>query len=54
MKRARPELGNTQFKYSVTVDHDMTEAAVAAVVTSECRPVDVHCRIFLCSCGDSG
>ena len=53
MKRARPELGNTQFEYSVTIDHDMTEAAVAAVVKGECRPVDVHCRIFLCSCGDS-
>ena len=54
-KRARPDLGNTQFQYSVTIDHDMTEAAVAAVVASECRPVDVHCRrMFLYSCGGSG
>ena len=53
-KRAYPDLKNTQFEYSVTIDHDMTQAAVAAVVTSECRPVDVHCRMFLCSCGDSG
>ena len=35
-KRARPNLGNTQFEYSVTIDHDMTDAAVAAVVMSEC------------------
>ena len=35
-KRARPDLKNTQFEYSVTLDHDMTGAAVAAVVTSEC------------------
>ena len=45
-KRARPDLGNTQFEYSVTLDHDMTEAAVAAVVTSECRPVDVALSYF--------
>ena len=35
-KRARPSLGNTQFEYSVKLDHDMTAAAVAAVVKSEC------------------
>ena len=41
-KRARNELGNTQVKYSVTLDHDMTAAAVAAVLESECRTVNVH------------
>ena len=35
-KRARPSLGNTQFEYSVTLDHDMTGAAVAAVIISGC------------------
>ena len=38
-KRARTQLGNTQFEYSVIIDHDMTEAAVAAVLQSECRTV---------------
>ena len=41
-KKARNELGNTQVKYSVTLDHDMTAAAVAAVLESECRIVNVH------------
>ena len=39
-KQARNELGNTQFDYSVKIDHDMTAASVAAVLESEC--VNVH------------
>ena len=31
-KRARPDLGNTQLMFSIKLDHDMTGAAVAAVV----------------------
>ena len=34
-KRAANQLSNTQFEYSVTLDHDMTGAAVAAVLRSE-------------------
>ena len=34
-KRARVFGGNTQIEYSVIIDHDMTEASVAAVVRSE-------------------
>ena len=41
-KQARNELGNTQFDYSVKIDHDMTAASVAAVVESECYTVNVH------------
>jgi len=33
-KRARSQPGNTQFQFSVTIDHDMTSAAVAAVIKS--------------------
>ena len=46
-KRARTGLTNTQFEYSVTIDHDMTGAAVAAVFESkcQCRTVNV-CRIY--------
>ena len=54
-KRARTgtQLGNTQLEYSVKIDHDMTGATVAAVLTSEYHPVNVQCRatsMFLCSC----
>ena len=52
-KRAANQLSNTQFEYSVTLDHDMTGAAVAAILRSECRPVDVHYRMLLCSCRES-
>ena len=53
-KRAANQLSNTQFEYSVTLDHDMTGAAVTAVLRSECRrPVDVHCCMLLCSCRGS-
>ena len=41
-KRARNELANTQVKYSVTLDHDVTAAAVAAVLESEYRIANVH------------
>jgi hypothetical protein len=34
-QRGRTELGNTQLKFSVTLDHDMTGVAVAAVLQSE-------------------
>ena len=40
-KSGRTQLGNTQQKFSVTVDHDMTGASVAAVFKSECRTVNV-------------
>ena len=49
-KRARTQFGNTQFEYSAKIDHDMTGATVAAVLTSEYRPVNVQCRMLLCSC----
>ena len=48
VKRGRTEIGNTQQTFSVSVDHDMTGAAVAAVFQSECRTFsNVHRRIFL-------
>ena len=34
-KRAANQLSNTQFEYSVTLDHDMTAAAVVAILRSE-------------------
>jgi hypothetical protein len=46
-KRARPDLGNTQLMFSMKIDHDMTGAAVAAVVTSKFRTVNVHRSMFL-------
>ena len=52
-KSGRTQLGNTQQQFSVTVDHDMAGASVAAVFESEYRTVDVHCRIFLCLCRKS-
>ena len=52
-KTGRTQLGNTQQIFSVKVDHDMTQASVAAVFESECRTVNVRCRIFLCSCRES-
>ena len=53
-KKGRTQLGNTQQQYSVTLDHDMTGATVSAVFESECRTVDVHCRMFLkYSCRES-
>ena len=47
VKRGRTELGNTQQEFSVTIDHDMTGASVSAVLESECRSVNVYCRMFL-------
>ena len=49
------QLGNSQQKFSATVDHDMNQASVAAVFESECRrrTVNVHCRIFLYSYRES-
>ena len=44
---------NTHPQFSVTIDHDMTDASVSAVFKSECRTVNVHCHIFLCSCRES-
>ena len=49
-KRARTFLGNSQIEHSVTIDHDMTGASVAAVFTSECRTVNAY---FPCSCRES-
>ena len=46
-KSGRTQVGNTQQQYSVTIDHDMTGASVAAVFESKCRTVNVHCRMFL-------
>ena len=37
IKKGRTEIGNTQQKFSVAVDHDMTGAAVAAVFESRYR-----------------
>ena len=54
IKRGRTEIGNTQQKFSVAVDHDMTGAAVAAVFESRCRTFNVQCHMFLCSKGMSG
>ena len=34
-KRGRTQLGNFQVEYSVKIDHDMTEASVAAIFESE-------------------
>ena len=48
-KRARTQLANTQLEFSVKIDHDITGAAVAAVIQSECRTVYFHCLKFLCS-----
>lgn len=45
-KRARPELGNTQFTFPVTVAHNMFGASVSGVVKSECPTVNVHRRMF--------
>ena len=42
IKKGRTEIGNTQQKFSVAVDHDMTGASVAAVFES-------RCRTFVCS-----
>ena len=55
VKSGRTQLGNTQQTFSVTVDHDMNGASVAAVFKSECRTINlnVRCRIFLCSCRES-
>ena len=36
-QRGRTEIGNSQQKFSVTIDHDMTGAAVDAVFESKCR-----------------
>ena len=52
-KSGRTQLGNTQQIFSVKVDHDMAQASVAAVFESECRTVNVRCRIFLCSSRES-
>ena len=49
-KRARADLGNTQLMFSIKLDHDMTGAAVAAVVKSKFRTVNVHRSMFLYSC----
>ena len=53
-KRARPELANTQLEFSVKIDHDITLAAVAAVIQSECCTVYFHRLMFLCSCRELG
>ena len=44
-KRGRTEIGNTQQEFSITIDHDMNQASVAAVFESERHTVNV--RIFL-------
>ena len=36
-KKGRTKLGNTQQQFSITVDHDMNQASVAAVFESECH-----------------
>ena len=47
VKSGRTQLGNTQQQFSVKVDHDMTDASVAAVFKSEYRTVNKN---ILCSC----
>ena len=54
IKKGRTEIGNTQQTFSVSVDHDMTGAAVAAVFESRCRTFNVQRHMFLCSKGMSG
>ena len=46
-KRGRTEIGNTQQLFSVSIDHDMNQASVAALFESESCTVNVHCLIFL-------
>ena len=41
-QRGRSQLGNSQQQYSVTIDHDMNQASVAAVLESERRIVNVR------------
>ena len=50
VKNGRTQLGNTQQQFSITVDHDMTDASVAAVFKSECRTVNK--KIFLFNVGN--
>ena len=47
--------GIISLKYSITLLHDnvMTGTAVAAVLQSECRTVNVRRLMFLCSCRKS-
>ena len=44
-KRARNEIGNIQVQFTAKIDHDMAGASVAAVLESECRPINDHCHI---------
>ena len=47
---------NTQFQHPVTIDHDMSDASVSAILKSECRTqaVNVRCHhMFLCSSRES-
>ena len=55
-QKGRTEVGNSQQQYSVTIDHDMDQASVAAVLESESRTVNTHCRIFFTqlNLGDDG
>ena len=50
VKSGRTQLGNTQQQFSVKVDHDMTDASVAAVFKSECRTFNK--KIFLFNVGN--
>ena len=47
--------GILSLKYSITLHHDIvvTGTAVATVLQSECRTVNVHRPMFLCSCRKS-
>ena len=46
VKRGRSEIGNTQQQFSVSIDHDMSGAAVDAFFQSRCRTFNVHRRMF--------
>ena len=46
VKRGRSEIGNTQQQFSVSIDHDMSGAAVDAFFESRCLTFNVHRRMF--------
>ena len=48
-QRGRTEIGNSQQKFSVTIDHDMTGAAVDAVFESRCLTLMFIVSYVLCS-----
>ena len=45
--------GDYQFKQTVTIGRNMPGSSTSAALISECRTVNVHVLIFLCSCRES-